>query len=268
VECGPPSFAKGTGRSEEAMGVWSAVGLVFLFFVLAWQSGAVLYAGSWIIARHVRGREVASRDWHDLAGLGRLEDEWRTIRRELDVLMDNRKFPSFDQIDRLQTWLATYGGRRWRVFVLCAFGQWLEENCAACPETTRLLRETPRLQMAMFSVLEPGKEIPWHRGPYKGVLRYHLGLRIPVGGPCYLEVGDQRYSWNEGVGVVFDDTLRHRAVNDADEPRVVLFLDLVRPAMPAFAGWVHVATVWLMRRSWRVKRAISAARQGKRSSLE
>ena len=31
----------------------------------------------------------------------------------------------------------------------------------------------------MFSILAPGKRIPPHDGPYKGVLRYHLGLDGP-----------------------------------------------------------------------------------------
>ena len=45
----------------------------------------------------------------------------------------------------------------------------------------------------MFSILAPGKRIPPHDGPYKGVLRYHLGLIVPdapveqVG----IRVGDQ-----------------------------------------------------------------------------
>src|SRR4051812_31569052 len=33
---------------------------------------------------------------------------------------------------------------------------------------------------AMFSVLLPHKHIPPHRGPWKGVLRYHLALRTPA----------------------------------------------------------------------------------------
>ena len=31
----------------------------------------------------------------------------------------------------------------------------------------------------MFSILEPGKHLPPHRGPYNGVLRLHLGLIVP-----------------------------------------------------------------------------------------
>jgi len=35
------------------------------------------------------------------------------------------------------------------------------------------------MKTAFFSILAPGKHLPAHRGPYKGVMRYHLGLLIP-----------------------------------------------------------------------------------------
>jgi ornithine lipid ester-linked acyl 2-hydroxylase len=81
----------------------------------------------------------------------------------------------------------------------------------------------------MFSILSPGKHIPPHDGPYKGVLRYHLGLIVPepedlVG----IRVGGEVAHWTEGGSLVFDDTYEHEAWNDSDGTRVVLFVDLVR----------------------------------------
>ena len=35
------------------------------------------------------------------------------------------------------------------------------------------------MKTAMISILSPRKHILDHRGPYKGVLRYHLGLIVP-----------------------------------------------------------------------------------------
>src|SRR5262249_12937981 len=73
--------------------------------------------------------------------------------------------------------------------------------------------------------------IPPHDGPYKGVLRYHLGLMVPnapvdtVG----IRVGGETHGWREGSSLVFDDTYQHEAWNETDETRVVLFLDVVRP---------------------------------------
>ena len=56
-------------------------------------------------------------------------------------------------------------------------------------------------------MLSPGKHIPAHRGPYKGVLRYHLGLKIPEPREgCRIRVGEEVRHWEEGASLLFDDT--------------------------------------------------------------
>ena len=35
------------------------------------------------------------------------------------------------------------------------------------------------MKLAFFSILAPGKHIPEHRGSLKGVIRYHLALKVP-----------------------------------------------------------------------------------------
>jgi beta-hydroxylase len=85
----------------------------------------------------------------------------------------------------------------------------------------------------MFSILGPHKRIPPHGGPYKGVLRYHLGLRVP--GPadaCGITVRGETRQWGEGRSLVFDDVWEHSAWNESDDLRVVLFVDFIRPMRP------------------------------------
>jgi aspartyl/asparaginyl beta-hydroxylase (cupin superfamily) len=82
----------------------------------------------------------------------------------------------------------------------------------------------------MFSIFEPGKRLPPHRGPYNGVLRLHLGLIVPsecekVG----IRVGGKTCHWREGEVLIFDDAYDHEAWNDSGEIRVVLFLDFIKP---------------------------------------
>jgi beta-hydroxylase len=81
----------------------------------------------------------------------------------------------------------------------------------------------------MFSILEPGKFIPPHKGPYKGSLCYHLGLQIPKSGDCYIQVEDIKYYWKEGEDIIFDDTYKHCVYNNSNETRIVLFCDVDRP---------------------------------------
>jgi beta-hydroxylase len=82
----------------------------------------------------------------------------------------------------------------------------------------------------MISILSPRKHILDHRGPYKGVLRYHLGLIVPEDAEsCRIRVGDDFRHWEEGKSMIFDDTFNHEVWNDTDETRVVLFVDVLRP---------------------------------------
>src|SRR5258708_3918403 len=73
------------------------------------------------------------------------------------------------------------------------------------------------------------KSITRHRGPYNGVLRYHLGLMVPEPSKCGITVGDVTARWREGGSVVFDDSFQHEAWNESSEMRVVLFVDFLRP---------------------------------------
>jgi beta-hydroxylase len=99
-----------------------------------------------------------------------------------------------------------------------------------CPRTAALMEEIPGMKTAMFSILSPRKHILDHRGPYKGVLRYHLGLIVPEQEEaCRIRVGDEIRHWEEGKSMIFDDTFNHEVWNDTDETRVVLFIDVLRP---------------------------------------
>jgi aspartyl/asparaginyl beta-hydroxylase (cupin superfamily) len=82
----------------------------------------------------------------------------------------------------------------------------------------------------MFSILEPGKHLPPHRGPYNGVLRLHLGLIVPEPrDQLGIRVENQLYRWREGEAVIFDDAYEHEAWNRTEHTRVVLFVDFIKP---------------------------------------
>jgi beta-hydroxylase len=92
------------------------------------------------------------------------------------------------------------------------------------------------MKTAFFSILAPGTHVPAHRGPYKGLLRCHLGLKVPQPELCRLRVHDQILHWQEGQCMVFDDTYEHEVWNDSHEDRVVLFLDIMRPMAPLWSA--------------------------------
>lgn len=161
--------------------------------------------------------------------LERFERDWRAIRAELDPILSERgRLPSFHEISPDQYRISH--GDRWKVFILYGFGVPSPKNCERCPHTTRLLEGVPGLQSAWFSILSPRYHIPRHRGVTKGVLRVHLGLKVPAQRQqCTMQVDDRRIIWEEGKCVVFDDFYYHEVWNNTDEERVVLLFDFIRP---------------------------------------
>ena len=162
-------------------------------------------------------------EWHEL-----VTSEWTKVQSELKaVLSAVDKIPIFQEIGEELKPLTD--DDKWLSYFFYAYGQRFEKQCSECPDTARLLQKIPGMKTAFFSILSPGKRLPPHRGPYRGVMRYHLPLLVPQHGPCGIRVGDQTATFEEGVGIMFDDTYEHEAWNDTKETRVVLFLDITRP---------------------------------------
>jgi len=149
------------------------------------------------------------------------------IREEMERVLATKEIPNFQDICPAQSVNSTDDG--WKTFFLYAYGQRMKSNCAYCPHTDYVLSKIPGMKTAFFSILAPGKRLPMHRGPYKGVLRYHLGLQCPPAQLSGIKVGDEIRSWQEGESLIFDDTHFHRAWNLSSEPRVILFVDFLRP---------------------------------------
>ena len=158
-----------------------------------------------------------------------IETEWRSIRAELDrVLMRKDDLPGFHE---LATDVASISrDRDWKTFLLSGYGLKSDANIALCPQTWRICQKIPGLLTVMFSIFEPGKHLPPHRGPYNGVLRLHLGLIVPEPRDRLgIRIDQQLYRWKEGEAVIFDDAYEHEAWNDTDHTRVVLFVDFIKP---------------------------------------
>jgi ornithine lipid ester-linked acyl 2-hydroxylase len=158
-----------------------------------------------------------------------LEAHWQDIRRELDGVLPYRaSLPNFQDVcadvGNIQT------DDQWKTFFLYGYGVASERNCARCPRTVELLKRIPGVQTAFFSILSPGKHIPAHRGPYNGVLRYHLGLLVPEPRErCRIRIDSGFHHWEEGRSLIFDDSYNHEVWNDTSGLRAVLFVDFLRP---------------------------------------
>lgn len=164
-----------------------------------------------------------------------VEALWPAIRQEADRLLACVDLlPGFEEIQAEQEALSQ--DKRWKIFLLHVYGQEIAPNQRRCPATTTALKAIPGLRAAMFSVLQKGKELPPHQGPFAGVLRYHLGVKVPPNQQCGIKVGDDIAYWKEGESMIFDDSHMHSAWNRSDQDRVVLFVDFTRPLPSNYAA--------------------------------
>ncbi|SAI37514.1 asparaginyl beta-hydroxylase [Bordetella ansorpii] len=206
-------------------------------------SRALFRLVEWLHRRIANASEVGDHPIFDNAlfpWVGDLESRAPGISAELRSLLEDRKrLPAFHELSPDVGMITA--DDQWKTFVFMAYGMRSQRNLDRCPETAKALKTIPGLRTAFFSILEPGKRIPLHKGPYNGVLRLHLALVVPEPRErCWIEVDGQRYVWQEGRAVVFDDLYPHQVHNDTDGVRAVLFVDFERPCR-APVRWLNKA---------------------------
>lgn len=156
------------------------------------------------------------------------EENFETIKKELENVEKLSAIPAYEELDKFQA-DPDKPKTKWKVFVLNMMGEFDQAAERLCPEICNMIREIPDVFQAMFSVLEPERSIPAHKGPYKGYLRYHIGVKIPKENPPQIRIEDTYYTWKEGEGVIFDDSWDHEVINHSKEERVVLIIDIYAP---------------------------------------
>lgn len=158
-----------------------------------------------------------------------VEAAFPAIRTELvRVLTRKDDLPGFHEISSDVSTISQ--DRGWKTFLLAGYGFRSDANIALCPQTWAACQKIPGLITVMFSILEPGKHLPPHRGPYNGVLRLHLGLIVPEPREDLgIRVENEIYRWMDGEAVIFDDAFEHEAWNRTPHTRVVLFVDFRKP---------------------------------------
>ena len=158
-----------------------------------------------------------------------IEENTALILAELKTIVDEYdSIPSLGDLSEDQKRIIA-GERNWKTFLLYTYGARINKNISQCPKTDKFVRTIPGMTTAFFSILEPHTSLIPHRGPYKGVLRYHLGLIVPQPRDLSgIKVNGETYHWEVSHSLVFDDTFIHEAWNNSDEKRIVLFVDFKR----------------------------------------
>jgi aspartate beta-hydroxylase len=213
--------------------------------------------------RNLYDRQISSGPVLDSAAsfpdATRFVQAWQPLREEALALARHlERVPRFHEIMHEQASISANDARDWRMHILQAYGMRFGKNLESCPTVGRLLDACPDVLSASFSFLAPGKHIPPHRGPFRGVLRGYLVLSMPRradGTPAaVLKIDGREYRLNEGQFLLWDDTFEHEVWNDSDEVRVVLLLDIRRPGMPLHLTLLSGALVRLVRMAMRLRR--------------
>ena len=203
------------------------------------MAGLYTVAGNglrWLYDRRLEGPAILDQESNFPAGR-RFAESWEGLRDEAFSLASTfERIPRFHEIMRQQTEISANDGRDWRVFVAKAYGTGISRNLAHCPILAGLLDAHPEIVSATYSYLAPGKHIPVHRGPFRGVLRFHLGLSMPLdengnlGATLWIDGVPRRLA--DGDTLLWDDTYPHEVMNATGKVRVALLLDVYRPGMP------------------------------------
>lgn len=166
----------------------------------------------------------------------RFSTAWRQLRDEALGIADNLSaVPRFHELMPQQMAISANDQRDWRMFVVKAYGVMVSKNAARCPALAELVSSNPEVLSATLSFLAPRKHVPEHRGPFRGVIRYYLGLSVPLtpdGQPgTVLTIDGTEHRIGNGQSLLWD-TFTHEVRNNTNEVRIALLLDVRRHGMP------------------------------------
>lgn len=202
---------------------------------------SLLYDRAGALVREIYDRRIAGPPVLDTAvhfpDAAKFVAAWRDIRDEAQfVARDLVKVPRFHEVMPAQEDISAHDAKDWRILILKAYGASIPRNLAKCPRLAAVVSSCPDVLSASLSFLAPRKHIPPHRGPFRGVIRFQLGLTVPLdeaGLPAaILKIDGCDYRIGDGESLLWDDTYMHEVNNRSDEVRTALLLDVRRRGMP------------------------------------
>ncbi|CAH6420822.1 Aspartyl/asparaginyl beta-hydroxylase [uncultured virus] len=109
-----------------------------------------------------------------------LEANWKEIRGDGYELYESLPNKNINYLDNYNINLGAETKRQWTTIPLRLFGHDFSKYMDKCPFISNIIRSHPEIKSCLFSIMEPGKIIQPHVGPYDGLLRYQLALDIPI----------------------------------------------------------------------------------------
>jgi hypothetical protein len=134
--------------------------------------------------------------------------------------------------------------KAWRIINIKVGNEYSADAHKHFPFLVKILKNIPEICSCSISVLQEGVHIPIHVGYYKGIMRYMIPIIVPKDKEnVFLCVNEKKYSWTEGVGVLWDDNYPHKVYNNTKEIRVVIYMDVIRP----LTGFLNILNKYILK---------------------
>jgi beta-hydroxylase len=167
----------------------------------------------------------------------RLEDFPAAHRAEIETCV--REFVANG--DRIKAHVANKFGQSKRAMLTF---KWYDATQSTDLRIPAFEQEFKYIKTIAVSVFNQRESTSRHFGPLRFTFRVLYNLDPVPGRDVFIEADDTTHYWSENPLFIFDDTIFHRSVNQADAVRYCLFMDIVRPnyAHAAFDVAVHAAS--------------------------
>jgi beta-hydroxylase len=134
------------------------------------------------------------------------------------------------------------------------FYKWYGRNIDEADPPSLFQRDYAFVKTIGVSVFNKRSSTGRHFGPLRLTHRVLFSLTPRRSEDIFIEVDGCKHYWHDEPLLIFDDTYIHRSVNDSDEHRVVMFIDIIRPTRFRVAHRLLEAGVWIVNRlSYRLR---------------
>jgi beta-hydroxylase len=110
------------------------------------------------------------------------------------------------------------------------FFKWYGKNVATSVDVPEFHRPYRFIRTIGVSIFNKKQSTGKHYGPLRVTLRVLYNINPIDSRDVYIKVGNKTHFWNENQLFIFDDTLKHQSVNEADAVRYCMFVDILRPS--------------------------------------
>jgi Aspartyl/Asparaginyl beta-hydroxylase len=162
--------------------------------------------------------------------LEKLQENAHIVQDEVrEFLKNEREHKIESELWKGPRFVGTHYGPEWKTLGLQDRGLWDGENVDSFPKTVKLLHEckAPSCE-AFFARQGPHSGIQAHSDLNNFILTAHLAIDVPEG-KCWIRVGDEKHYWKNGGVCVFDTSIFHSTMNEADTDRFVLLIRFWHP---------------------------------------